>query len=778
MRNKKRIASALCFGAVGAVTFAVDCSTSAIAQSTLPPVTVEAPKKKNTTPKQGAASSTSRSRTVVRSRQAQRSGAPAVQPTPGAAGAGVENPQGPINGYVANRTLTGTKTNTQLNEIPQSISVIGAEQIRDQKPQSFDQILRYTPGAGGELFGSDTRSDWLFVRGFNVQQDGFFLDGLSLFNTAFATWKLQPFALERVEILRGPASVLYGGGSPGGIVNAVSKMPSPEPIRYIETGVNNYGNAYLSFDFGGPANLPPGSGTLDYRIVGTIKGGDTQVDYTQDNSYYIAPSVTYRPDADTRITVLAQASHDKTNGNNWLPYVGTVTPAPFGRISTSLFTSQPGQDYVKRDQEMIGYQFEHDLNNNLTFRQNMRYAHVDVNINEYLGNNYVLTGTPATPDPSTATLNTYRFFTHDTGDLAQIDNQLEGRFNTGAISHKVIGGLDYKTYTLDDYQATGFLPSGSGYVPLNVLNPVYGGYAPLGTPYSNRVLDQQQVGLYLQDQMKLDRWTFVISGRNDWVDTDNTNRNAPTPTSPAFQSSDSSKATWRTGLIYAWDYGLSPYVSYATSFNPVLGTTATGQLFLPEEGKQFEAGVKWEPAGFNGHVDFAWFDLRRTNVLTTDPTAPTFQIQNGEVVSRGVELSAVSNLTPEFKMVGSFTKYDLFVSKDLNPALIGTTPVGIPSLLASLWGDYTFKSGLLTGFGFGAGVRYVGESYADQANQFVVPGRVLGDLAVHYDWGNNWRAQVNVTNIADTTYVASCSTTSACFYGDRRRVLGSLAYQW
>jgi len=234
----------------------------------------------------------------------------------------------------------------------------------------------------------------------------------------------------------------------------------------------------------------------------------------------------------------------------------------------------------------------------------------------------------------------------------------------------------------------------------------------------------------------------------------------------------------RAGLIYNWDYGVSPYVSYATSFNPVLGTTATGQLFLPEEGKQFEAGVKWEPAGFNGHVDFAWFDLRRTNVLTTDPANANFQIQNGEVVSRGVELSAVSNLTPEFKMVGSFTKYDLFVSKDLNPALIGTTPVGIPSLLASFWGDYTFKSGPLTGFGFGAGVRYVGESYADQANQFVVPGRVLGDLAVHYDWGNNWRAQVNVTNIADTTYVASCSTTSACFYGDRRRVLGSLAYKW
>ena len=266
---------------------------------------------------------------------------------------------------------------------------IGADQIRDQKPQTFDQILRYTPGVSGEQFGADTRNDWFILRGFRAQQDAFFLDGLSLFSTGFATWKLQPFALERVEVLRGPSSVLYGGGSPGGVVNAVSKMPLAEPIRYIETGVNSFGNGYLSFDLGGRAVLPPNSGTLDYRFVGTVKGGGTQVDFAQDNSYYFAPSVTYRPDLDTRITVLAQGSRDRTNGNNWLPYEGSVTAAPFGRISTKLFTSEPGQDYFKRDQAMIGYQIEHDFSNYLTVRQNARYAKVDVNINSYIGANYV-----------------------------------------------------------------------------------------------------------------------------------------------------------------------------------------------------------------------------------------------------------------------------------------------------------------------------------------------------------------------------------------------------
>lgn len=757
---------AIWLGAVCSVALVAGIVNEAHAQgSNLPSINVEEPQRQASKKKPAqSASTTARSRSAASRSQRQRNDATA---SPAASESSrAENPQGAIRGYVATRTFTGTKTNTPLNEIPQSVSVIGAEQIRDQKPQTFDQILRYAPGIGGETFGADTRNDWFFLRGFRAQQDAFFLDGLSLFSTGFATWKLQPFSLERVEILRGPSSVLYGGGNPGGIVNAVSKMPTAEPIRYIETGVNQYGNAYLSFDFGGPVLLPPGSGTLDYRVVGTLKGGDTQVDHTRDDSYFIAPSVTYRPDLDTRITILAQASKDKTNGNNWLPYEGSVTNAPFGRISTKLFTSEPGQDYFKRDQAMIGYQFEHNVTDDITFRQNMRYAHVDVNINSYIGVGY-------DGPSSNANLARYRFFTRDLADLATVDNQLEGRFSTGAISHKVIGGLDYKNYRLDDVQATGF-PAGS----LNVLNPVYGNFTPLGAPYNDRVLNQQQVGLYVQDQMKLDRWTLVLSGRNDWVNTDVTNRDS-TPNS----SRDNSKATGRAGLIYAGDYGLSPYVSYATNFNPVIGTYyapigSPRQMFLPEEAKQIEAGVKWEPAGFNGHIDFAWFDLRKTNALTNDPDPSHFaQVQNGEVTSRGVELSAVSNLTPEFKVIGSFTAYDLYISKDVNAGLLGKTPVAIPSMLASLWGDYTLKSGPLAGLGFGAGVRYVGSSYADQANTLPVPERTLGDVSVHYDW-QQWRAAVNITNITDEVYVASCDGATSCFYGDRRRVLGSLAYKW
>ncbi|MET0677427.1 MAG: TonB-dependent siderophore receptor, partial [Bradyrhizobium sp.] len=748
-------------GTAGTMVILASVVADAAAQSSLPPVTVDSPGARTAIRQQRATTSAPRSRGAVRARQDNRAVTAPPQAVPGNTARGVESAQGPVQGYVANRTLSGTKTNTPIREIPQSISVVGAEQIQDQKPQSFDQILRYTPGVSGEVFGADTRNDWFMLRGFRAQQDAMFLDGMPLFNTAFATWKLQPFALERVEVLRGPSSVLYGGGNPGGVVNAVSKMPTAEPIRYIETGVNSFGNGYVAFDVGERFLLPPGAGTLDGRVVGMVKGGGTQVDFTQDNSYFLAPSFTYRPDFDTRFTVLALASKDRSNGNNWLPYEGSVTNAPFGKIPTKLFQSEPGQDYFMRGQTMIGYQFEKDFSNGLTFRQNARYAHVDTNINSYIGNGY--------DGPSAnATLARYHFMTNGSADLGTIDNQLEGRFNTGPVSHKVLVGVDYKKYRLDDYQATGF-PAGS----LSIFNPAYGFANAVGAPYLNRLLDQGQLGVYVQDQMKIDRFTLVLSGRNDWVDTQQIDRRGVDPE----RSRDSSKATGRAGLIYDLGWGLSPYVSYATGFNPVIGTTSTGQFFTPEEAKQVEAGAKWEPAGFNGYITGAWFDLRKTNALTVDPNNIFFQVQNGEVTSRGFELSMTTNLTPEFKMVGSVSSYDLFISQDVNAALLGKRPVAMPTKLASLWGDYTFRTGWLAGFGFGGGVRHIGDSFADQANTLAVPSRTLFDAAIHYEY-QQWRAALNVTNVADKIFVSSCDGITSCFYGERRKALLSLGYRW
>jgi iron complex outermembrane receptor protein len=685
----------------------------------LPPVVVNQPEAR-------------RRATVAAPRRAQRASPSAAsrKPSQPRAAAFVENPRGAIQGYVANRSMAGTKTNTPINETPQSISVIGAEQIRDQKPSRFDQILSYTPGVVGGTFGNDVRNDWFLIRGFKSNDNSTFLDGMQLFSTSYATWKLQPFNLERVEVLRGPSAILYGGSSPSGIVNAVSKMPPAEPIRYIEAGVDNYGNSYVGFDIGGPVAMAPENGKLSTRLVGRFQGGDTQTDYTQDNNFFIAPSLTWKPDADTSFTLLASASQNNTRGQNFLPYVGSVVDAPFGRIGTSIFTSEPSIDTFRRTQEMVGYQFERNLSDNVTFRQNARYAHVDVKYSTLYGFGYATT-------PAAANMTRFNFLAQNGADQATLDNQLEYRFNTGAFSHTALFGLDLKHYSIDDLQKFSFG------TPINLVNPAYAPTAEASGPFRDVTLSQKQVGFYMQDQIKIDRFTLVLSGRNDWVSTDNDNH------AGAGQSRDDSKFSGRAGLIYNFDNGLAPYVSYTTSYNPVVGLNGTA-LQLPETGQQTEVGVKFQPVGFDGHFGVALFDLKRQNVLTTDPLNPLQSIQNGEVTSRGLELEAVANLAPGFKVVGSFTTYNIFVSKDLDPTLVGTVPTATPKQLASGWADYTFQEGVLRGFGVGGGVRYVGASFANTANTLPVPSRVLGDAAVHYEW-QNWRLALNVSNLTDDT---------------------------
>jgi iron complex outermembrane receptor protein len=546
-------------------------------------------------------------------------------------------------------------------------------------------------------------------------------------------------------------------------VNVISKKPPFEPLNYVEAGVNSFGSSYFSFDFGGPVATPSGpSHELYYRLLGTVKGGDTQTAFTPDNNFFIAPSVTYKPDVDTTLTILASASRNETRVQGFLPYVGTVVDAPFGRIPAHLFASDPSVDKFTREQEMIGYQFEKNLTDDLTFRQNARFAHDDVKFQTLLGNGYV-GGAPAT-----AMLSRFNDFARDVANQGNLDSSFEYRFATGPVLHKALIGVDLKSYEIGDLQAFDFATPA-----LNLVNPVYGvtqGFP--GTVFADQTITQKQVGVYAQDQLKLGRLTLVLSGRNDWVDTQDNNRLAPS------LGRDDSRFTGRAGLIYNTDLGIAPYVSYATSYNPVVGTNfATGQLFTPETGVQTEVGVKIEPTGFNGHFGASLFDLKRQNVLTTDPDNALQSIQTGEVTSRGIELEAVANIMPGLKVTGAFTNFHIFVSKDLNPALIDTVPTNTPSEIASLWGDYTFQSGQLTGFGFGAGVRYNGVSYADTANTLVVPAYVVGDAAIHYET-KNWRFALNVTNIGDNIYVGSCSTPTACFYGDRRRAVASVSYKW
>lgn len=721
----------------------------------LPPLEVTA-KQKSAAKKQPAKKAAPVQQTV----------APAPQPAPSERESGMQSATGPVNGYVATNTSLGSKSNTPIQEIPQSVSVVGRQEMDDRGAQKVDEALRYTAGVFTQPFGTDSDTNWLFIRGFDATQTGTYQDGLQSYSFAFGAFFIDSFNLERIEVLKGAASVLYGGSNPGGIVNYVSKHPDGERIRYLESGINDAGNAYLGFDIGDQA-----SPSVDYRVTGRIAGGDTYSDFQDGFRGTISPTVAWHNDQ-TRLTLLANYTNidENHNGGAFLPYVGTVAPASYGRIRRESNFTEPGLDDYQREQGAIGYELEHEVNSGLTLRQNARFAAADIGEAQLYGNGY----DPVLGEPWLARV----YFEHDTSvKTFLIDNQAEMKFSTGPVGHTLLTGVDYKYFNLDQIQSSGLFGTTT---PINVIDPVYGTpQGPLAS-YLNQDLTQEQLGVYAQEQMKFGGgWIVTLNGRYDWVWTEADN--GPTYYTELFGtpvvdlSSNESQASGRAGIGYTFDNGLTPYASVATFFNPVVGTGPDGNLYVPETGEQYEVGVKYVPKFFDGIFTAALFDLTRQNVLTND--TPFTQIQIGEVRSRGIELEARANLTDDLKVTGAFTAYDIEVTKDFDPAIVGKQPFVVPEILASAWFDYTLRGGVLDGVILGGGVRYIGSSYADKLNTLKVPDVTLFDAKIGYEF-EGWGVDLNVSNLFDEEYVAACQGELVCAYGEGRVVLLKTHATW
>jgi iron complex outermembrane receptor protein len=668
-----------------------------------------------------------------------------------------EDSRGPIDGYVAKRTLTATKTDTPIIEAPQSISVVGRQQLDAQKATSVSEALQYVPGVFGSPFGPDPRFDFFLIRGFTTSDTGLYRDGLQLLSQGFGSYKVDQFGLERIDILRGPAAVLFGQGSPGGVVNLVSKKPTLDAFGYAEAGGGSFGQKYFNVDVGGPADP---EGRLFYRLTATGRNGGTQVEGVPDNAGYIAPAFTWKPDGATTFTVLTSFQHDETGRiNAFLPYEGTVRRQALGlRIPYFQNTQDTIQNRFRRTQAMAGYEFEHVFDDTWTVRQNARFAFAQTYDNS-------LGGGIGYADALQTQLSRYRFQATSTQRLFAVDTQAVARFDDGLFRHTFLMGVDYKYFTLNDNQGVGF-----GVAPFNILAPNYATPAPGVAPYLVNFDVFQQTGIYVQDQIKLTpELTLVLSGRGDFTTNDVTSKLSNKQTNQSANA-----ATERFALIYNTDFGLAPYISYATSFNPQIGTNILGQPFKPTTGDQYEGGIKFQPAGTDILFTAAAFDLALANALSTDPTNVLNQVQLGLVRSRGLEASVVANITPAFNVTASATTYKI---ENVRGDNAGRTPVGVPETFLSVFGDYTIPTGEWAGFGGGGGVRYVGSSFANLDNTLKVPERVLFDTLVHYTRGN-WRLAVNAANIFDKRFVSSCTSVNACFYGEARRVTASLSYKW
>ena len=658
-------------------------------------------------------------------------------------------------GFFAGSSSSATKTDAPLIEIPQSVSVVTQDQLTSRNVQTVNEAIRYTGSVDVDTYGTETRYDWINIRGFDQSTYGLYRDN-SRWQSGNVSGQIDPYMIQEVDIVKGPSSVLYGQNQPGGLVNLVTKRPPSRALREIVLNYGSFNRQQVAADFGGP--LGTDDNTLRYRLTGLYRRSDTQVKFVPDNRWFVAPALTWIPSSQTTWTVLGDYQKDDTGWSQFLPSQGTINPNPNGKIPRNTFTGEPGYDFFHRTQWSGGSLFEHRISDMWTVRNTLRYSSIKYNGNDVFGGGLA---------DDLRTLNRFAFGNSLDLGLFTMDTNASMRAKTGMVEHSVLFGVDYSKSRSTIVSGFAFAPS------IDIYHPVYGSAIPALFTYYNTRQPVSLLGIYLQDHMKIGpRWVVTLAGRHDSTDITTDDRIAG---KKLKQSPD--KFTGRAGLTYLSESGLAPYLSYSTSFLPVSGVTFSGQPFEPTEGKQIEGGLKFQPKGSNSFLTADVFRITQTNVGVPDPDHPFFTLQQGEIRSRGYEVEGVGNLVSTLNFNAAFSHLDQTVTRTTDPSSLGKRPPLAPDNLFSLAGEYTVVNGPLTGFGLGAGLRHVGSRAGDAANTIEVPSYTLYDASVRYLW-RNAEFQVSGTNLANKTYVAVCTSVNYCNYGVARRIIATTRYRF
>ncbi|MDN3613960.1 TonB-dependent siderophore receptor [Vibrio gallaecicus] len=695
---------------------------------------------------------------------------------------------GPDFSYVGLSSRTATKTDVAIGETPRAISIVTREHMDDRASISIADALQYTPSIQANYFGEDNKQDWFVIRGFKQANSGLYQDGTRLYSSGFYSWQIDPFGLERVEILRGPGSALYGQTPPGGVINVVSKRPQ------FDGGSGQF-SAEFGTDDRKQLSLDVNSEVSDkvaFRLQALTRKNGSRVDGVEAERIFIAPSLAYKFTDDTQITLLTSYQKDDSVPYlQFLPMEGTLTSNPNGTISDSTALGNTDWETFEREQLSIGYEFEHHFNDRTYFMQNTRFSQMDINLRQMYYSQYVGDTALAPYDPTRTSIIRQASTEEGTSNAFNIDNRLIHNFKTGVVEHTLLAGIDYQSIDIDskDYAADPIIGDGNSMLPIpgvgnvpnpifNVFNPSYSSNVALLNPATFAELDESdrqttktknnQLGLYLQNQMMIaDKWAVQLGVRYD----DSRNKTHNTTTG-AKTKVDNEEWTTNFGVAYLMDSGFTPYASYAQSFNPIIQLDKNGDPAKPERGQQYEVGLKYQPRTFNGYFNIAAFEVSKENLARQVGGQLT---QIGEVRNRGVELEAVANVTEALTLIGNVSFIDSEITEDANSNYVGNTPSQIADQLASAWANYRFLNGPLDGLTIGAGARYVGDSYADNLETNKVPSYTLFDATVSYRI-EDYKFQVAAKNLADKEYIATCDY--YCFYGDRRNVIASITYDW
>ncbi|WP_413693255.1 TonB-dependent siderophore receptor [Psychromonas sp. KJ10-2] len=657
---------------------------------------------------------------------------------------------------------TATKTSLAPEETPQAINVIDGELLQERGAQSLNEALRYTPGIVTETKGGAvTMYDTFTIRGFPTSQS--YYDGLIL--QQLTDWNVQPqidpIALQQIEVFKGPTSVLYGSMPPGGMVNMIAKAPQFESKTQIGVKIGTSDLKQISIDSTGQI----GDSDVSYRFIGLARQKDGQVDYTGEERYLLAPSITWDISDRTSLNLNVYYQNDPDMGmNSAIPSSGSLYENGNGTTSSSTFVGDKNWSTYEREVLMLGYKFSHDFNANWTFLQNARYTKADL----YQENTYHY----ASYDETTGDLDRYIYSTDESSEAYAIDNQLSGVINIAGIKHNVLLGIDYRQLkgdsAYDDYGAT------STFGTFNIFNPDNDlidrdALTSFGT--YNDEISLKQLGGYFQDQVRLNNLVLIAGGRLDTY-------KSKSDYSGTIEKVDETEFSYRLGALYEFDNGLSPFINYATSFEPVAGQSEFGEAYEAETGKQIEVGLKFNSLDYSKTATISAFQIIKSNVKVSDPASADYQgqLQVGEVRSQGIELEGSWFVTDNLDVSAAYTYTDIEITEDSENGLEGTTPIYVPTHAGNLWANYYFDDQYLRGTRLSAGIRYVGEMQMDATNtQGKVPDYTIADLSIGYDMGNlsksltGMNVNLSANNVFDAEYF-SCYDDQNCWYGDERTI--------
>jgi len=655
---------------------------------------------------------------------------------------------------IAERATTATKTDTPLTETPQSVSVVTSALFTDRGAQNLQETLRYSAGVVADAWGLDTRADASTIRGLDPVQ---YVDGMRRLYNFSPMARPEVYGLERVEVLRGPSSMLYGAGAAGGIINAISKRPNFQTSGEIGLQLGSFDRRQLQGDVTGQLG---DSGNLAGRLVGVVRDSGMQTDEIDDDRVYIAPSITWRGE-NSNLTVLASYQRDKTaSSQQFLPVVATLLAPPGRKLDPGTFLGD--KDFDKLDSRVASATvlFDHAFNDVVTWRSNLRYIDAKTDFREIFPDTY---SNPEYPfiDADGRVVNRLTYGVKPNDRILTADNSLQFDFATGTFQHVLLAGIDYTDFREESSTFSGVT------TPIDIYDPVSTGVT---IPEYSDLPDQRstQTGVYVQDQIRwADRVTMVLGARRDRV----------VSKTQGMDDQTDNETTWRVGVIGDVGANVSPYVTYTESFLPVLGQDVYGNPFVPMRGEQIETGVKWQPTR-NAMVTAAFYRITDTNRQTNDPDNVLNVVQTGEIESKGFELEGAFVFDNDFTVTASYSHSEAEVTRSNIEWEVGRSLNDTPQDLASLWlakgfqiaDDMTLRAGL--------GGRYVGSTVsAGPTTSIRSPGNTLADAMLELQMPS-WVFSLNVTNLFDKEYFGPCRYFGDCFTGNPRSVVGTVSYRF